>query len=123
MRMSGVGQVQPSAVLTGLLAVKLLSRHDRIRRPGTGRLSWWVRARHARRGYPVPVGPTMAGTPLWLRFLVTRVDAFTGHYSAGSEVAGPDAGSARFAGGSAAWFSVVSSHTAGRTSSWWKTMR
>jgi RND superfamily putative drug exporter len=40
---------------------------------------------------------------------VTRVDAATGHYSAGREIAGPDAFSARFAGGSATWFSVASS--------------
>jgi RND superfamily putative drug exporter len=40
---------------------------------------------------------------------VTRVDASTGHYSAGSDVSGPDAGSGRFTSGSAAWFSVVSS--------------
>jgi RND superfamily putative drug exporter len=40
---------------------------------------------------------------------IARVDAVTGHYSAGRQIAGPDAASARFAGGSGVWFSVVSS--------------
>jgi RND superfamily putative drug exporter len=40
---------------------------------------------------------------------VTRVDALTGHYSAGREVAGPDPASARFGTEAGTWFSVVSS--------------